>query len=101
MRASAAIKLAALLILALLAPLQNVFAAACTSAPQATQAPCPDHQGHDPGGVAHACGCCSVVAFNTLALGFEVPRERAPPLTLPAPGVPREPARDRLDRPPR
>lgn len=101
MRASSGIKLAALLLLALLAPLQSVLAA-CAPAPQGTHAPCPDHQRHDHGGATqHQCGCCCVVAMNTTAFRFEAPRASAAPLLLPAPRAPHELARDRLDRPPR
>jgi hypothetical protein len=102
MRASAGVKLAALLLLALLAPLQSVLAVACAPAPQGTHAPCPDHQRHERGGAAqHLCGCCCVIAMNAISHQFDVPRSPAPTLTLPAQHAPHEIARDRLDRPPR
>ena len=102
MRAPIGTKLAALLLLALLAPLQSVLAVACTPPPQGTHAPCPDHPRHDQGSLGqHLCGCCWVVAMNTMSVRFDVPRDRAAPLALPAPAAPHDLARDRLDRPPR
>jgi hypothetical protein len=101
MRASSRAKLAALLLLAFLAPLQSVLAAAWT-APQGTHAPCPNHERHDQGaGGLHECGCCCIVAMSAATVQFEVPRDRASPLALPAPRAPHQLARDRLDRPPR
>jgi hypothetical protein len=79
-----------------------VLAVACTPAPQGTHAACPDHQRHEQGGVGqHLCGCCCVVAMNTISPRFDVPRDPAPPPALPAPHAPYELALDRLDRPPR
>ncbi|HEY2682851.1 MAG TPA: hypothetical protein VGI93_05025 [Steroidobacteraceae bacterium] len=102
MRASSRVKLAALLLLALLAPLQSVLAAGWTTAPQGTHAPCPNHERHDQNaGALHTCGCCCIVAMSAAAVQFDVPRDRTSPLALPAPRAPHQLARDRLDRPPR